>query len=146
MRDLFSNLSVVKMLTVIVGNNDTEGTPAVSIDTKGFGSAVAVASLGVSGDTLSGSLKIEVIAEESDDNVSFTPITTASHIQGSTPAAGGIVATIDDAAEDDVVVTIGYLGYARYFRLRLDFTGTHTNGTPISMIGLRGHPHIAPVA
>lgn len=146
MRDLYHNLSVVNMLSAIVGNNDTEGTPAASIDTKGYESAVAVAAIGVSGDTLSGAVKIDVVAEESDDNLSFTPITTASQIQGATPDSNGIVATIDDAAEDDVIVKIGFLNFKRYVRLRLDFTGTHTNGTPIAMLGLRGHPHVAPVA
>lgn len=146
MRDLYSNLSVVNMLSAIVGNNDTEGEPATSIDTKGYESAVAVAAIGVSGDTLSGSVKIDVVAEESDDDTTFTPITDADQVQGATPDSNGIVATIDDAAEDDVVVKVGYLGFKRYFRLRLDFTGTHTNGTPIAMLGLRGHPHVAPVA
>ena len=146
MRDLFNNLSVVKMLSAIVGNDDTEGTPAVSIDTAGYDSAVAVAIIGVSADTLSGSVKIAVVAEESADNLSFTPVTTAAHLQGATPDGNGVVATIDDAAEDDVIVKVGYLGWKRYFRLRLDFTGTHTNGTPIAMIGIRGHSQTCPVA
>jgi hypothetical protein len=146
MRDLFNNLAVVKMLSAIVGNDDNEGTPAVAIDTADFDSAVAVAIIGTSGDTLSGSLKIAVVAEESADDVTFTPITDADQLQGATPDGNGNLATIDDAAEDDVIVKVGYLGFKRYFRLRLDFTGTHTNVTPIAMIGLRGHPQTRPVA
>ena len=32
-----------------------------------------------------------------------------------------------------------------YVRVVANLTGTHTNGTPIGVAALRGHPHIAPV-
>lgn len=150
MRDLIHNVKVVNMLHPIVGNNDTEGTPATSLDKLGYDSATAIASIGISGDTLSGSVKIDVIAEESDDNSSFSAITEATDLLLGTgtaaPNGSGLIATIDDAAEDDVILTVGYVGAKRYFRLRYDFTGTHTNGTPIAMTGLLGHAQFAPVS
>lgn len=150
MRSLLTSLKVVNMLHPIVGNNDTEGTPASSLDKLGYDSAVAITQVGVTGDTLSGSVKYTLIAEDSDDNVTFAPVTEASYLQlGSgtaAPDSNGIVATIDDNAEDDVILSVGYLGPKRYFRTRLDFTGTHTNGTPISMVGLLGNAQFAPVS
>lgn len=146
MRDLHSNISVVKMLTPIVGNNDTEGTPGASLDLLGFGSALLIAMIGVSGDTLSGALKIDVVLEDGDDGDAFVPVTDPRSVLGATPDGSGIIATIDDAAKDDVVVRCGYVGGKRYVRLRLDFTGTHTNGCPVAMLGLRGRPAQFPVA
>ncbi len=146
MRDLLNNLKLVKMLTPIVGNNDTEGTPAASIDRRGYDGCLAVAMIGVSGDTLSGSVKVDVVAQESDDDSTFTAISNANDLIGATPDANGIIATIDDAAEDDVIVKCGYRGSKRYFRLLLDFTGTHTNGVPVAMLGIAGLPAQLPVS
>ena len=146
MRDLHSNISVIKTLAPIIGNNDTEGTPAVSADRQGFNSIEHIAVIGASGDTLSGSVKIALVLEDSDDDVTFAAVTDAAAVLGATPDASGIVKVIDDPAEDDTVFRCGYVGSKRYSRLRADFTGTHTNGTPIAMLALRGHPESRPVA
>jgi hypothetical protein len=146
MRDLYHNVDVVKMLNAIVGNNDTEGLPSISIDTLGFGSSLAVALIGISDDSPPTAEKVEVIAEESDDDITFTAITTASHLLGATPNGSGVVYTWTGEETDDTTVKVGYVGYKRYFRLRFDFTGTFSSGLPIAMVGLRGHPNTAPVA
>lgn len=142
-RAIHTDIKVVKMLTAIVVNNDTEAAPATPLDCKGYDAAEAILSVGVSGDTLSGSVKIEVKAQESDNGTDFTPCAAADVDVSSNagtavtaPDANGIICTIDDAAEDDVVVRAGYKGGKRYFRLFPDTTGTHTNGTPMSMIGI----------
>jgi hypothetical protein len=151
MRDLLHNISVVKLLQAIVVNNDTEGTPANGvIDRNGYDSCVAIAMIGISGDTLSGSLKLDVKVQDSDDGTTWAAVTETSYIQNGSgsaaPDSNGIVATIDDAAEDDVVISVGYVGPKQYFRLLIDTTGTHTNGTPIAMLGILGHPAVAPVS
>lgn len=143
-RAIHTDIKVVKMLTPIVVNNDTEAAPATPLDCKGYDAAEAILSVGVTGDTLSGSVKVEVKAQESDNGTDWTACAaadvdvssnaTASAVTA--PDANGIICTIDDNAEDDVVVRAGYKGSKRYYRLFPDMTGTHTNGIPMSMIGI----------
>jgi hypothetical protein len=144
-RELHSNIKVVQLLAPIVGNNDTEGTPTNGLDTRGFDSAELVALLGDSGDTLSGSVKVDIVLEDSDDDVTYAPVTAASSVRyasdgvAAAPDSNGIIATIDAAAEDTRKIRVGYMGTKRYVRLKFDFTGTHTNGIPIAMLGILGH-------
>lgn len=151
-RDLHSNIEVVALLDPIVGNNDTEGTPAAGLDTLGADSAELIAHVGTSGDTLSGSVKIDLILEESDDDLTYTAVTDAnavlvgSNSRVSAPDSNGLIATIDDAAEDNKHFRIGYRGDKRYVRIFFDFTGTHTSGTPIAQLGLLGKPSITPTS
>ena len=57
----------------------------------------------------------------------------------------GTVAVIDDNAEDDLVVVVGYKGNKRYIRPVLNFTGTHTNGIPCAVMAVRGRNRAQPV-
>jgi len=58
----------------------------------------------------------------------------------------GDTAIIDAAAEDSKVIQVGIIGGTRlrYIRPLLTFVGTHTNGTPISALVIKGHPRVAP--
>ena len=47
--------------------------------------------------------------------------------------------TIDAAAEDDVVHYRAYFGSLRYIKAFVDFTGTHTNGIPISAVVVKSY-------
>lgn len=132
MRDMANDVSVAATITPIVVNNDTEGT-GVAVDLAGYESATLIVHVGVSGDTLSGSVYHTVKLQESATTTSgdFTDV-----------AAGDCIGTngqvIDDAAEDDVVIKLGYVGNKRYVRAFIDTTGTHTNGTPIGAVVVRG--------
>jgi hypothetical protein len=149
-RDLHNNIKVVQLIDPIVGNNDSEGTPANGLDTRGFDSAELVAAFGVSGDTLSGSVKVDIVLQDSDDDAAYSAVTDANDVlvaadSGvSAPDANGIIASVDAAAKDEIKYRIGYRGTKRYCRLFLDFTGTHTNGVPIAEWGILGHPHERP--
>lgn len=142
-RDMHSNILPVRMIDPIVGNNDTEGTPVTAqLDTRGFQSAEILIYFGISGDTLSGSVKVDVILQDSADGSTWAAVTdtnfalVGSNSRVTAPTGAGLVATIDAAAEDPDLLSIGYVGPQRYVRCLLDFTGTHTNGIPIAMIGL----------
>ncbi|OQB51156.1 MAG: hypothetical protein BWX98_02571 [Candidatus Aminicenantes bacterium ADurb.Bin147] len=99
------------------------------------------AHVGQSGDTLSGSIKMTVSFQESDTTAGYFANVAAADLLG---GANDVV--IDDAAEDEVIVTRGYLGSKRYVRILVTYTGTHTNGTPISAVVIKGLPRHAPVA
>lgn len=151
-RDLHSNVKVVQLIDPIVGNNTAEGTPSAGLDTKGFDSAELIALLGDSGDTLSGSVYVEVIIEDSDDDTTYTAVTSSDFViwqsdgVAAAPNGSGVVATIDAPAEDSRKIRVGYLGSKRYVQLKLAFTGTHTNGIPIAELGVLGNAHQRPTS
>lgn len=136
-KDLYNTISVARTIDPIVGNDDTEGT-GVGVDLRGYESALVVYYYGISGDTLSGSVKVQAVLEESVDNSVWTAV-AAADIQGTLPL-------IDDPAEDPAIWMVGYMGTKRYLRARNDFTGTHTNGFPMSALIIRGHARVSPVA
>jgi len=138
MKDLYHNLLAVKSIDPIVGNNTSEGT-GVGVDLAGFEGALLLALIGVSGDTLSGSVYLTVSFQESDVLGSgYTDIAAADLLGG----ANNVV--IDAAAEDEVVIQRGYIGIKQYARPLVTFTGTHTNGTPISAVVIKGRPAHGP--
>lgn len=142
MRDLYSNLSVSQLIDPDTLTADANST---AVDLQGYSSLMLVANVGASGDTLSGSVKIELEVEESDDNVTFTDVANADLHKSVTGTNVGTFAVIDDAAEDDAVYITGYQGNKRYVRVVANLTGTHTNGTPVSVSAIRGHAAERPV-
>ena len=139
MRDFFSDILAVKSIDPVLGNNTSEGT-GMGVDLAGFNGALLLAHVGQSGDTLSGSVYITVKFQECDTDTpgSYTDIADDDLHGG----ANGVV--IDDAAEDEVIVQRGYVGSKRWVRALLAFTGTHTNGTPISAAVVKGLPAHGP--
>lgn len=138
LRSSKSDLGVASSLSPNVVNNDTDGT-GLAVDLRGYNSALVVFHVGVSGDTLSVSVYLELRVQESADGSSWADVAAAD--------LDGVQALkIDDAAEDDVVHTVGYKGSKRYLRAFVDTTGTHTVGTPCSAVVVRGLPTYAPVA
>lgn len=138
------------MISTIVGNkfavtlapilaNDTPEGTGVGVDRYGYGDVLMVALQGISGDTLSGSLKWTITFEESDDNASFSTI-AAADIEG-----GYATWTIDAAAEDPTNIVRLYRGTKRYVRIKWTATGTHTNGTPLAGFVILGRPNKIPV-
>ena len=141
-RDLYSDLGVTQLKDPVVVTADFN---SASIDTQNFESLMLAASIGLSGDTLSGSVKIEMEVEESVDDSVWTDVANADLMQFVTGTNVGTFALIDAAAEDETVYITGYKGSKRYVRVVGNVTGTHTNGTPIGVVALRGDPHVGPV-
>ncbi len=139
MLDLFSNVKLLHALTPLIRTADAVST---GFDRLNFRSVLHLIQVGITGDTLSGSVFLDVILEHSDSLASgYTAVTDSSHYTGSmvTPASG-VVAVINDNAEDDVVVAIEYKGPKRYSRINLDVTGTHTNGMETGVISMGAFP------
>ena len=138
--NLYDSVSVAASIVSAVVNDDTEGT-GTGVDLRGYETALAIVNVGISGDTLSGSLKSSFSLQESDDNVTFTDV-AAADIEGSSQPT-----LIDDATEDPALIVWGYKGSKRYIRVFDDTTGTHTNGTPLGAVVVRGRPrHIGGIA
>ena len=133
--DLANNLIAVQSLAPAVRTADANGT---GVDLQGFEGAMAIFDIGAEGDTLSGSVKIDVKLEHSDDNSSFSAVTSSSDVTDGSVDSNGIWATFDANAEAPAVVGIGYVGGKRYLRVVADFSGTHSNGSPVSAMILKG--------
>ena len=137
MRDLANNISVAQSIAPVVGSSDTNGT---GIDLQGFESATIVVDTGVEGDTLSSSVKVDFILQDSTDNSSFSAVTSNSLVTDGAVDSSGIFLTLDANGETPQVTSIGYVGGARYIRVVADHTGTHSNGSPYGVTVIKSHP------
>lgn len=115
----------------------TADVTSSAVNMAGFRDLLVMASVGESGDTLSGSVKIELEVQESDDNSTYTACANADITNSVTGTNTGTFAVIDAAAEDDAVYTTRYLGSKQYVKVVANLTGTHTNGTPIGVLAMQ---------
>tara|TARA_R100001510_G_C7484184_1_gene94857 strand:+ start:84 stop:545 length:462 start_codon:yes stop_codon:yes gene_type:complete len=133
MKDLANNLTVLQLVDPATITSDTNST---SVDTQFDNGVMLIVNVGESGDTLSGSVKFDYVLEDSSDDSTFAAVTDTKFVTYGTVDSSGIFATIDAAAEDDAVHKIGYVGPNRYVRVKIDATGSHSNGTPHSVSGV----------
>ena len=143
MRDLKNNIGVVQSLAPAVRTADADGS---AVDLQGFESATVVIDMGAEGITLSGTDKIEIELEHSDDNSTWTDVTSSNDVIGATPDSGGKIATFDANGEIPAISAVGYIGGKRYIRAVANFSGTHGTGTPLSVSVIKGHYRHNPVA
>ena len=143
MQDLKNNIGVVQSLAPAARDADANGT---GVDLQGFESATVVIDMGAEGITLSSTNKIEIELEHSDDNSTFTDVTSSADVIGATPDSSGVVATFDANTEIPAVATVGYIGGKRYIRAVANFSGTHGTATPMSVSVIKGHARKNPVS
>jgi hypothetical protein len=142
MKDMHSDIQAV--VAIGAATLTADNTPA-AIDLQGFDAAEIVLAIGVGGITFSGTNKIEFVLTHSDDNSTYTNVTT-DDILGVTIASGGIIKSLVAAHAAAGVYRFGYVGSKRYLKLLADFSGTHGTGTPIAATVIKGRPNDAPVA
>lgn len=136
--DLINRTADVVGLIPVVMTATKTGAGA---DKRGFRGTLHVISIGDSGDTLSGSVYFTVKIEDSDDDSTYAAAVTADVI-GQTLTAG-VMDTIDAPTEDSKNILVQYVGASRYSRIVLTITGTHTSGTPVSIMALNtGSSHL----
>ena len=137
-KDLANNLDLTNALTPLIRTADVD---SASIDLQQHNNGAFICTIGITGDTLSGSVYLECAMEESTDDSVWTAVADADVLNTVTSldALTGVVASIDDNAEDDVVVLAEYTGKLRYIRMTFDFTGTHTNGIETAVIGVKSN-------
>lgn len=122
----FSNVHAKGAIVITADANSSEA------DLLEYDGAFLLANIGITGDTLSSSVYLEVEVEHSDDNSTWVDCADADLSSTVTGTNTGTIAKIDDNAEDDVTVTAGYLGRKRYVRLVYNLTGTHSNGIEVA--------------
>lgn len=136
MRDLYNNINVVQVANPATATNTVTSS---AIDLQGYNSCTVLISVGQSGDTLSGSVYWTLKLTESVDDSSYTDVAASDML-------GSQTAVIDSSSEDEAVYKLGYVGSKRYLKAVATKTGTHTNGTPIGIIAVRGDASREPVA
>lgn len=145
-------MGIVKDLTNSI-NDTLNVVPAVVtadalstvLDLLGFRNGAFLFCIGDSGDTLSGSVYMELELQESDDDSTYTAVADAdvrNPVAGATNT--GTVAIINAPTEDQVSVWAEYTGTKRYIKANINVTGTHTNGTPCAVVGMRTNPNEQP--
>jgi len=143
LRDLVSNLKGNSTLVPLVRTADANG---VGVDLAGFRSAMIFANVGASGDTLSATVKIELEVQHSDDNSTFVACANADLSASVVGTNLGTMALIDAPGEASLLYVVGYKGQKRYIRVVANITGTHSSGTSISAIVVKGDPEQAPTS
>jgi hypothetical protein len=81
MFDLKNNIKLETSLAPILKTTDVNGT---GIDLQGFSSAALIVNIGANGDTFGASVKTNLIIEDSDDNSTFTAVTSNTDVTGGT--------------------------------------------------------------
>lgn len=136
MRDLYHNVLVTQHLNPVTSTTTKTST---AIDLRGYNSAEVIFAVGLSGDTLSGSVFWTLKLQHSDDDSIYTDVALAD-LNNTTATV-----VIDSSTEDETAYAFGYIGNKRYLKGVATPTGTHTNGTPIGIVALRGTPAYRPV-
>ncbi len=144
-RDLTNSLIYTQVKDAITVTADFN---SASVDTKDLGSCFFSVNVGLSGDTLSGSVKIELEVEKSTDDSVWVDCADVDIRTAVTGTNTGTFAVIDDAAEDETLVNVevakAVFGTHQFFRVVANLTGTHTNGTPIGILAIQGEKGILP--
>lgn len=139
---MYSKVSVIQLLAPAVTSVDVNST---GVDTRGFGSCLLIFHVGNSLDTLSGSVFLELEVEDSPDDSVWTDAADADLTQTVVGTNTGTIALINAPAEDTLDVIVGYIGEQRFVRGVFNVTGTHTNGIPVGLSAVLGHPERQPV-
>lgn len=140
-RDL---LSQVTFQQIIDPDTLTADTTSAAVDLVKFSDVAFAVLVGASGDTLSGSVKIALEIQASDDNSSYAAVPDSDLSNAVASVNTGTFAVIDAATEDDAVYTVKYTGNMRYLKLVVNLIGTHTNGTPIGAIAIKSGARYIP--
>jgi hypothetical protein len=153
LRDLNSNYKPVAH--VVAQAITATNTPSSGVDRSGFGAVEFLINVGTMTNVANSPQPTWAFHLEHSDSASsnFSAVTDANDVLiGSskspvtTPnASTGVFLTIDDAAEDAAVYSVGYVGTKRY--VRLVATAANTPGsTPYAVTALLAKPAIAPTS
>lgn len=143
-KSMYDDLAVAQVLDPQVYTSDQTSD---EIDMQGFESLLLVGNVGITGDTLSSSVKLELEVQHSDTSGSGYAACADADIQDAVTGTNtGTFAVIDDAAEDEQAYKCAYVGTKRYVKVVANFTGTHSNGIELGVVALKGHAVHKPVA
>jgi hypothetical protein len=136
MRDIYHNVLTTQVFNPAVSNNTKTSS---TIDLQGHNGLSVLFALGQAGDTLSGTVFWTLKLQHSDDDSTYADIAAADS------SIGVLTIVVNGTTLDKQTYVLGYIGNKRYVKAVATPTGTHTVGTPLGMISLRGHSSYRPV-
>lgn len=142
MKDFHSNVKAMVAIAAAAYNADQNGA---SIERVGYEGLEFVLAMGVGGITFTGTNKIEIIMQDSDDGSTWAAV-EQKDVLGATVTGAGIVKAFTAAHAAAATYRFGYKGAGRYVRLVADFSGTHGAATPLAAVGLLFNGHVNPQA
>ena len=151
MRDLNSNLKVVTAVLPTLSTDGVGALASASLDLAGYDSAMLILSMGAkhASDTINSTNKWTLLLEHADDDGTGVAGTYANvgtdDVIGVTPASG-VLKVIDTSGEMSSQFQYGYVGGRRFIRATLTPAGTITNGSPVAITLVKGHPNLAPTS
>ena len=145
MRDINANIRRDQILAPVVLDGGADATNSASVDLAGYRHVSIYALFGASGDTLSDSLRAYAELQHSDDDSTWVAVPDAQATNTLTGANVGTFADVNSDGRASNVYQTQYTGSRRYVRMRVNRTGTHTNGIPAAALAVRFGPIDAPV-
>ena len=142
--DLHNNIAHVTAIhpQTLAQTVSPEGLQSSGVDLQFFSSAEIAVYLGdidEMGSSPVADAKVEILLEDSDDDVTYANV-EAADVLGPTTVTAGIVAS---STNDNLILEVGYIGGKRFVRVTIIPTGL-TNGGPAAAWVTKGHPRHAP--
>jgi hypothetical protein len=151
MRDLHSNIKVVRGITPqAIGTTGTGKTSGV-IDTKDYRGVEFIMEYGSV--TATNAVITPTVLECSTSNGTFTSVADSDMLPSSTQSPGVApeayaslpqAATRTSGVSKNTVAKLGYIGSQRYLKIKL--ASTVTAGPIVSASAILHHPNLAPIA
>ncbi len=145
--NLHSDVKVETGLVPLIRTADAVPADGSGCDTKDCDSVELVFVLGTNADTYSSTDKLELEVQEADTDLdgSYTAVANADITNYETGTNVGTVKVIDTNAECSQSYVVGYKGSKRYVRGKFNFSGTHSTGTSVALLYLKGRNRMQPV-
>lgn len=149
-KDKVNDKKVSQVLAPAVRTADANG----EIDRLGYDALSILFDFGAEGVTLSTTDKIEGVIEHSDTSGSgFAAVAAADIVVpenaptgAQAPDTNGTVFVADGNADIPANALFGYKGSKRYVKVTLNFSGTHSTGTPTAVTAILENPLYSPAA
>lgn len=147
-REIFNS---IKIENVVIAQVLTASATPTVIDMSDASSVDFLVNMGNSGDTLSGSVYWTIKLQDSSDNSAFADVTDSESLLiaiNGVKQDGATSIVVDAPTEDQKNFEISYKvpGNKRYLKLLINATGTHTNGTPMAAVAIKGTLKVSPEA
>lgn len=147
-REIFNS---IKIENVVIAQVLTASATPTVIDMSDASSVDFLVNMGNSADTLSGSVFWTIKLQDSSDNSAFADVTDSESLLiaiNGVKQDGATSIVVDAPTEDQKNFEISYKvpGNKQYLKLLIDATGTHSNGTPVSAVAIKGTLKVSPEA
>lgn len=146
-RDFENNLAQTQIVSPVTATSTAGDITSTTVDLLGYDSLALYGMVGITAETWSGSVYLELQVEESDDDSTYTAVANADITNAVTGSAVGTFAKMTVSTTDDVQVYMTeYRGSKRYVQVIVNVTGTQTSGTPVAVLAIKGQAKVLPVS